>query len=170
VSVERLVCFAHGKESGPWGTKITRLAEVARARGFEVMSPDYTGTHDPHERVRMLRDLAPSARHLVLVGSSMGGYVSAMACQRLRPSALFLMAPALYFTGWDEEPAGIPERCCVVHGWHDDVVPVDRAQRFAERHRAELHLLHSGHTLNDQLPALSFLLDRMLGAVVSSPP
>ena len=26
---ERLVVFAHGKESGPWGPKITQLAEVA---------------------------------------------------------------------------------------------------------------------------------------------
>lgn len=162
MSVERLVCFAHGKESGPWGTKITRLAEVARARGFEVMSPDYSGTHDPHERVRMLLDLAPRARQLVLVGSSMGGYVAAQACAALQPSALFLMAPALYFPHWEEEPEGIPEHCCVVHGWSDDIVPVDRAQRFAERHRAELHLLHSGHTLNDQLPILGFLLDRML--------
>jgi predicted esterase len=167
VSVERLVCFAHGKESGPWGTKITRLAEVARARGFEVMSPDYRGSHDPHERVRMLCDLAPSAKHLVLVGSSMGGYVSAMACATLKPGALFLMAPALYFPGWDEEPTGIPERCCVVHGWHDDIVPVDRAQRFAQEYGCELHLLHSGHTLNDQLPILSFLLDRMLGQVLA---
>lgn len=164
MSAERLVCFAHGKESGPWGTKITRLAEVARARGFEVMSPDYSGTHDAHERVRMLLDLAPAAKRLVLVGSSMGGYVSAMACAALRPRALFLMAPALYFPDWDEEPQGIPRSCCVVHGWDDDIVPVERAQRFAQRNRAELHLLHSGHTLNDQLPALCFLLDRMLAA------
>ena len=26
----RLVCFNHGKESGPWGTKIQRLADVAK--------------------------------------------------------------------------------------------------------------------------------------------
>jgi alpha/beta superfamily hydrolase len=167
VTVERLVCFAHGKESGPWGTKITRLAEVARTRGFEVMSPDYRGTHDPHERVRMLEALAPRAKHLVLVGSSMGGYVSAMACEALGPSALFLMAPALYFPGWDEAPTRIPELSCVVHGWDDDIVPVDRAQRFAQEHGSELHLLHSGHTLNDQLPILAFLLDRMLERVTA---
>ena len=80
MSAERLVCFAHGKESGPWGTKITRLAGVARARGFEVISPDYSGTQDPRRRVDLLLQLAPSAKHLVLVGSSMGAYVSAMAC------------------------------------------------------------------------------------------
>jgi alpha/beta superfamily hydrolase len=159
---EKLVVFAHGKESGPWGTKIVHLAETARARGFEVISPDYSHTYDPHERVAQLATLAPRARCLVLAGSSMGGYVSAMACERLGPRALFLMAPALYFPGWEEEPSGIPPLCTVVHGWDDDIVPVERALRFAQRHHAELHLLHSKHTLNDQLPALARVFDALL--------
>jgi alpha/beta superfamily hydrolase len=142
----RLVCFAHGKESGPWGTKITHLAEIARRRGYDVMSPDYSHTHDPR----------------VLAGSSMGGYVSAMACTALKPRALFLMAPALYFPGWDEEPTDIPKPCCVVHGWNDDVVDHRRGLDFADRHRAELHLLDSGHTLSDQLPALALLFGDLL--------
>jgi hypothetical protein len=33
-----LVCFAHGKESGPWGSKITALAQVAKRMGFEVLT------------------------------------------------------------------------------------------------------------------------------------
>jgi alpha/beta superfamily hydrolase len=159
---ESLVCFAHGKESGPWGTKITRLAEVARARGFEVMSPDYSRSHDPHERVSMLLALAPQAARLVLVGSSMGGYVSAMACAALQPQALFLMAPALYFPGWDEEPQACPQLTVVAHGWKDDVVPAERSVRFAQPRRAALHLLDSGHTLTDQLPLLALLFDDLL--------
>lgn len=162
---EKLVCFAHGKESGPWGTKITRLAEVARARGFEVQSPDYSHTHDPKERVAHLLKLAPRARTLVLVGSSMGGYVSAMACAALKPQALFLMAPALYFPGWDEDPEGCPKDTVVVHGWHDDIVPVDVGIRFARARGAALHLLDSGHTLNDRLDELSALFDGMLQRV-----
>ncbi|MBI3171311.1 MAG: alpha/beta hydrolase [Hydrocarboniphaga effusa] len=160
-----LVCFAHGKESGPWGPKITLLAEVARARGFEVMSPDYSRSHDPHERVSMLLALAPRAGRLVLVGSSMGGYVSAMACAALRPQALFLMAPALYFPGWDEEPQACPPLTVVAHGWKDDVVPVERSLRFAQARKAALHLFDSGHTLTDQLPRLALLFDDLLGQV-----
>lgn len=160
---ERLVVFAHGKESGPWGTKITQLAETARRRGYEVSSPDYSFTMDPRARVAHLLQLAPVAGgSLVLVGSSMGGYVSAMACAALKPHALFLMAPALYFPGWDEEPEGIPAMTTVVHGWQDDIVPTERGQRFAARHRAALHLLDSGHTLNDQLPILCLLFDDLL--------
>ncbi len=159
---ENLVVFAHGKESGPWGRKITRLAEVARRHGFEVISPDYSHTHDPRARIAQLLYLRPQAQRLILAGSSMGGYVSAMACAALQPRALFLIAPALYFPGWDDEPQGIPALCSVVHGWHDDIVPVERSQRFAQRHRAELHLLDGEHTLNDQLDALEPLFERQL--------
>ena len=158
-----LVVFAHGKESGPWGTKITQLAEVAKRRGYAVLSPDYSFTIDPQARVDHLLQLAPRAEQsLVLVGSSMGGYVSAMACAALNPTALFLMAPALYFPGWEEEPEDIPALTSVVHGWQDDIVPPERGQRFAARHRAALHLIDSGHTLNDQLPLLCLLFDDLL--------
>ena len=117
---------------------------------------------DPHTRVAQLIGLAPRARCLVLVGSSMGGYVSAMACARLAPRALFLMAPALYFPGWGEEPQGCPKDTVVVHGWHDDIVPVDRSLKFARARGAALHLLDSGHTLSDQLGALALLFDDLL--------
>lgn len=160
---DHLVCFAHGKESGPWGTKITALAQIARRRGFEVMSPDYSHTHDPHLRVTHLLELAPRARRtLILVGSSMGGYVSAMACAKLRANGLLLLAPALYFPGFDEEPPKPPALTTVVHGWDDDIVPYTHALRYAQQHRAALHLLNGGHTLNERLPALEALFDRLL--------
>lgn len=160
---DRLVVFNHGKESGPWGLKITQLAQVARRGGYDVISPDYSHTHDPRARVsQLLQTVQPRARTLVLAGSSMGGYVAAMACAALQPAALFLMAPALYFEGFAEEPEGIPPLCSVVHGWNDDIVPVERGLRFAQRHRSELHLLNSGHTLNDQLPALSRIFEDVL--------
>lgn len=165
---ENLVCFAHGKESGPWGLKIRRLAETAKARGFAVISPDYSHTTDPAKRVAQLIALRPQAQRLVLVGSSMGGYVSAMACTALQPQALFLMAPALYFPGWDEEPAGIPALCSVVHGWHDDIVPVERAQRFAQRHPCELHLIDAEHTLNARIDSVAILFDDLLTRVLAA--
>ncbi len=152
-----LVCFAHGRESGPWGTKITHLSGIAHDRGFEVLSPDYRFTFDPQERLHHLLSLAPKGRPLVLVGSSMGGYVSAFAASALSADALFLMAPALYMPGYEGEPQACPGHTVVVHGWDDDIVPVDNALRYARRHRAQTHVLASGHTLNDQLPTLGLL-------------
>ncbi len=168
---DRLVVFAHGKESGPWGTKITRLAEVAKRCGYAVSSPDYSFTFDPQARLAHLLQLEPKAsKSLVLVGSSMGGYVSAMACSALSPEGLFLMAPALYFSGWDDEPEGIPAATTVVHGWRDDIVPVERGHRFAARHHAALHLVDADHGLNDQLPLLCLLFDDLLQRVAQATP
>ncbi|MDX1497335.1 MAG: alpha/beta fold hydrolase [Salinisphaeraceae bacterium] len=160
------IYFAHGKESGPWGKKISRLADSARKLGWEVESPDYSHTHNPHERVAQLLDINPQCNGpLVLVGSSMGAYVAAQACARLKPAGLFLLAPALYFPGWDEEPQGCPKLTTVVHGWDDDIVPLDAAIRFSKPRKAALHVLDSGHTLNDQLPALERLFTDFLQQV-----
>ncbi len=69
----KTVYFAHGKESGPWGTKIRTLAEIAKKRGFDVISPDYSTISSPDERVQLLiEQVSKSARseQLVLAGSS----------------------------------------------------------------------------------------------------
>lgn len=166
--IEKLVCFAHGKESGPWGTKITYLADIARQHGWEVMSPDYSHTHDPHERVQHLKLENPVARKLILVGSSMGAYVAGHGCSFLKAQALFLMAPAFYFPGWDEEPADCPQDTVVVHGWNDDIVPVAVAIRFSQARKAALHILDSGHNLTDQLETLGQLFSSCLQRHVGS--
>lgn len=152
------IYFAHGKESGPWGHKITALAAIAHRRGLAVESPDYRFTYDADERVRHLLSLQPPrGRELVLVGSSMGGYVATLASRELRPAGLFLIAPALYMPGYEQEIPPAAERVEVVHGWNDKVIPVEHSYRFAQTYRARLHLLDSGHTLNDQLPLLETL-------------
>lgn len=160
---EHLLVFAHGKESGPWGTKIRHLAETARAHGYTVVSPDYRQQPDPDLRVAQLVALAPKARGaVVLAGSSMGGYVSAMAAGALHPDALFLIAPALYFPGYDREPPTPPALTRVVHGWGDDIVAPDKAIRYGATYRVPLTMLDAGHTLNERLPELATLLGELL--------
>ncbi|RFA31103.1 alpha/beta hydrolase [Alkalilimnicola ehrlichii] len=153
------VYFAHGKESGPWGRKIQALARVAQAHGFMIESPDYSHTFDPQARVQQLLDLKPQADCLVLVGSSMGGYVSAQAAGQLRPNGLFLIAPAFYMPGYESEPQAHDGLIEAVHGWDDDVIPVEHSIRFARNHQARLHLIPGEHTLVEQLP----LLERLFG-------
>ena len=153
---EKLVCFAHGKESGPWGTKITHLAETARQRGFEVISPDYSHTHDPHARVAQLKALAPQARCLVLVGSSMGAFVSGLASLERPVAGLFLMATPESIPGCEVDFDVSPDVPTVlIHGWRDELCPLDDMYVFAERRQLPLLILDDDHRLSASVDAIA---------------
>lgn len=159
------VCFCHGRESGPWGTKIRRLSLVAEQFGCRVVSPDDRDTQDPDERVRRLTSLAAGLpAPLILVGSSMGGYVAAVAAGQLHPVGLFLLAPAVGLPGYVvAEPIVSTPHLTIVHGWDDDIVPVDNVLRYAATQRAELHLLPDGHILQNELDRIERLFADFLG-------
>jgi pimeloyl-ACP methyl ester carboxylesterase len=154
------VVFSHGKESGPWGAKITAMAALARELAMAVESVDYRGMDDPGARVAKLAATgAVLEAPLVLVGSSMGGHVSAAAASRLKPKGLFLLAPAFYMAGYEEyTPQDVSCPTAIVHGWHDDIVPVENSIRWAREHQAALHVLNSDHRLEDQIEAICRLL------------
>lgn len=161
------IVFSHGQESGPWGHKITALAEVVRAQGHEAHSVDYRGIRDPRERAaRLVQFCSTLTGELVLAGSSVGAYVSVAAAREVQPRALFLMAPALYLHGLPPLP-GAPLGCpvTVVHGWRDEIVPFSDSVRFAERERADLHLLESDHLLHDQMPVIRSLFGHFLATL-----
>jgi pimeloyl-ACP methyl ester carboxylesterase len=165
--IVKTVVFSHGKESGPWGTKITAMAAVARDLNLRVESVDYRGLDDPARRVDKLlavgRELAGP---VVLVGSSMGGHVAAAAANRLDTAALFLLAPAFYMAGWEKyTPQEVAVPTAIVHGWRDAVVPVDNVIRWGREHRATLHILDSDHRLEDQIDLICVLLRSFLNAL-----
>lgn len=170
-STHGIVYFNNGKESGPWGSKITALAEVAKGKGFAVKSLDYRDLPDADPRVeRLLASEAAQADYLILVGSSMGGYVATVASTVLKPAGLFLMAPAFNIPGYAEQnPTPHAEIVTVVHGWSDDVIPVDHSIQFARKFSAathlELHIIEDDHRLSAQLPFLEMLFARFLNQV-----
>ena len=154
------VVFSHGKESGPWGSKITAMAAVVRDLGIAVESIDYRGMDDPGARVSKLVDVVSSMSvPVALVGSSMGGHVAGAAAARVKARGLFLLAPAFYMPGFEAHtPQDVGCPAAIVHGWHDDVVPVDNSVRWAREHHAALHLLDSDHRLEEQIDAVCRLL------------
>lgn len=160
----RHVVFSHGKESGPWGRKISSLAEVARSEGYEAHSVDYRGLEEPRQRVARLVEFCKElAGDLVLAGSSLGGYVAVTSASLLHARGVFLMAPALYLPGLPELHDGVLDcPATLVHGWHDEVVPFEHSVRFAQAHRAALHLLESDHNLHNQLRVIQYLFEYFL--------
>lgn len=161
---ERYVVFSHGKDGEPWGRKIAELAETARSEGFHVESVDYRGIDSVQGRVDALHQTCRRLPgDLVLVGSSLGGYLSVVSAAQLHARAIFLMAPALYVDGLPPLKLG-PLDCpaTIVHGWHDEVVPVEHSIRFAREQGSQLLLLNSDHRLHDQLPLIRFLFEQFL--------
>jgi pimeloyl-ACP methyl ester carboxylesterase len=158
------VVFSHGKESGPWGSKITAMAAAVHDLGIETESVDYRGIDDPAARVAKLIDTAVGLKGpLVLVGSSMGGHVGAAAASRVKPKGLFLLAPAFYMPGFEAyTPQDVSCPTVIVHGWRDDIVPVDNSIRWAREHRADLHVLNSDHRLEDKIEDICRLLRSFL--------
>jgi predicted esterase YcpF (UPF0227 family) len=84
------VYFSHGKESGPWGSKITRLTNIAKEQVFSVDSIDYSDIVDPDLRVeRLINILEKEEKDFLLFGSSMGGYVSLVASEKAKAKGVF---------------------------------------------------------------------------------
>ena len=154
------VIFSHGQESGPWGTKIRAMAEMVRGLGCMADSIDYQGIADPTERVdKLLAECADIDDRLVLVGSSMGGHVATAAADRLNAAGLFVLAPAYYMEGYEDLtplPPSMP--VCIVHGWHDDVVPVDNSIRYARQCSATLHIVDGDHRLTANIGEINLYL------------
>nr|VFJ43621.1 MAG: Predicted esterase of the alpha/beta hydrolase fold [Candidatus Kentron sp. DK]VFJ45728.1 MAG: Predicted esterase of the alpha/beta hydrolase fold [Candidatus Kentron sp. DK] len=163
-----IVYFAHGQESGPWGTKIQYLAEIAKEKGFQVESPDYTHLPDPDHRVRQLiAQVHRGKGKLVLVGSSAGGYVSAVASASIEPHGLFLLAPAVSLRGFGaQNPQPSARRRWIVQGWNDDVVSPQSVIAFARQHKMQLHLLNGDHRLVDVLPEVGMLFELFLRQII----
>jgi pimeloyl-ACP methyl ester carboxylesterase len=165
--VSRYVVFSHGQESGPWGRKIAALAEIARTEGYETHSVDYRGVDQPRARVARLVDFCKElSGDLVLVGSSLGGYVAVSSASLLHARGLFLIAPALYMEGLPELRPGVLDcPTALVHGWQDEVVPVEHSVRFAQTYRAALHVLDGDHRLHHQLRVIQHLFEYFLIAL-----
>jgi pimeloyl-ACP methyl ester carboxylesterase len=132
------VCFSHGKESGPWGTKIAAMADLARDRGLGVESLDYRGMDDPSARVdKLVAHCENIARPLVLVGSSMGGWLMLLTAlaRPERIAGLVGIATAPDFTQDLIEDALTPEQKAVLERAGTVTVPnaYDPADPFVIR-------------------------------------
>jgi len=158
------ICFSHGQESGPWGTKIRALAKAARASAWSVDSLDYQGVQSPLDRVDMLVDYCRAQSDpLVLVGSSMGGFVATAAASRTSACGLFLLAPAFYLPGYEENLPDPPDcPTVIVHGWRDGVVPWQGSVRYGSETGARLILLNGDHRLTANIDAISKLFSIFL--------
>jgi len=173
-----LVVLSHGKESGPNGRKIQALGAVAQGEGAQILSVNYrehpAGIHHDHDapdeadrRVeQLLATPLPPHRRLILVGSSMGGYVSAVAASRMLVDGLFLLAPALAMPEYAQVPSkASASYATIVHGWRDEIIPWEHSARWASEARCALHIIDGDHRLDSALPVIEPLFRQFLKAL-----
>lgn len=150
--MKAFIHFVHGKESGPWGTKIKRLAKVAEEEGFVFDSLDYSNLPNKIDRVDLLKNNLPQNKEVILVGSSMGGWVSSKVAEDVKIKGLFLMAPAINYLDYEDlNPVLNSGNIFIVHGWDDEVIPVSCGINFASKLKANLLLVNDDHRLKKEL-------------------
>jgi len=148
-----LLILSHGLESGPDATKVSALAAVAAPLGFESVRPDFRDLDAARDvnridaRIARLVEHAPRERQVVLAGSSMGAFISGFASFELNCIGLFLIALPLSIPGYARQFTAQRVPTALVHGWDDELCPVDAAVDFARARGDTITLVRDEHRL-----------------------
>ncbi|MGM0951629.1 MAG: YqiA/YcfP family alpha/beta fold hydrolase [Pseudomonadota bacterium] len=158
MSQERFFVFlSHGLESGPASTKVQAMKAVAEEFGqVHVEALDHRSTSNPAERLEQMRNAMGAAgadpARTILAGSSMGGWVCAQTSAIMPVLGCFLLAPALALAEYPQSrPIIQAHHTQIIHGWHDDVVPVMPVLELARQQDLETLLLPDGHRLENSV-------------------
>jgi len=135
-------------------------------RGVGASDGEFTGgdgeTEDMVAVVRYAQEQFGSELPLVLSGFSFGGYVAARAAQQLQPQHLVLAAPAV---GRFAMPA-VSADTLVVHGEHDDVVPLADALEWARPQHLPIVVLPAAeHFFHGRLTQLRDIVKKHFSGV-----
>ena len=148
------VILSHGLESGPNATKVSALAEIAQDLGWTHERPDYSAIDrvgkfgDIDARIALLRERAQRAQGpLVLAGSSMGAFVSALVSLDVPCVGLFLMAPPPFIEGYAQTLKAARQPTSIVHGWDDELIPAQAVIDWAQPRHDRLVLVDDSHRL-----------------------
>ena len=150
-----MIVLSHGLESGPMATKVSALAQVAEEFGWQHVRPDYRGIDAPRQmrgidqRISMALKAADGHGRVVFAGSSMGAFTSGLTSMQRACEGLFLLALPMRVGERDFAAASVPTT--LVHGWDDDICPVEPVIDFARGRGDTLHLVADGHRLEEHV-------------------
>ncbi|ADE13044.1 alpha/beta hydrolase [Sideroxydans lithotrophicus] len=135
-------------------------------RGVGASAGEFTGgdgeEQDMVAVVRYAQEQFGQELSLILSGFSFGGYVAARTAQQVHPQHLILAAPAV---GRFAMPAVAPDTL-VIHGEHDDVVPLADALEWARpQHLPIVVLPQAEHFFHGRLTQLRDIVKRHFNGV-----
>ena len=170
------IILSHGSDSGPDATKVSALATLAESLGWHTQRPDYrsddarghAGSVAP--RIARLRatiealDAPP-----LLVGSSMGAFVSGLASLDVPVAGLLLLATPSAIPGY---PRAFDLRrevpTMLIHGWRDEVCPVTGVHAFVAQRRLPLLVLDDDHRLGASMDVIAAQFRQMLDRLATA--
>ena len=169
------VILCHGSDSGPDATKVSALAKVAEALGWQVQRLDFRADDKqgyaaavPLRVARIAAAMREASHPLVLAGSSMGAFTCGLASLQAPCDGVFLIAlPTMIpdcpqaFDMARDVPA------MLVHGYEDSLCPVLAAQAFARSRGMPALLLSGDHRLADQVPVIERAFSGFLETAVA---
>jgi predicted alpha/beta-hydrolase family hydrolase len=159
------IILSHGMESGPGATKVTALAALAERLGFITERPNDVGIHDPIvRRDRLLPKIDAATGPVILMGSSLGAWVSGLASLEREVAGLFLLAPPVRLPGAPARLTLRAPRIVIVHGWRDELIAPEEVFELARATRATLHLYDADHRLSTVLPRIERDFEDFLSA------
>ncbi len=170
------VFFIHGKESGPEGLKIQAMRRVVEALGMVSEAPDFRFSQDPEARATHLLSRLPRHEPVLLVGSSLGGYVAARVAEMAQQVSgetldirgLFLLCPAFDLPGYPLDRPQQPLRGAaveIVHGRHDDIVPLAHSLRAGSAWQATVTVVEDDHPLHASVDLICVRLAEFVRAL-----
>ncbi len=151
------IILSHGLESGPDATKVTALARVAEELGWASIRPDYRDLDVSRDvaaitaRTARAVAAAPATGRVIFAGSSMGAFISGFASKQRECAALYLMALPVGVEGYDFDYKAAIVPTVLVHGWRDELCPVNAVIEFARERGDTLHLVDDDHRLGEHV-------------------
>lgn len=157
------VILSHGSGSGPAATKVSVLADVAESMGFTTERPDFAdcdalgeiGAVAPRVQ-RLVGRIQLAAQPPLLVGSSMGAFTAGLASLQAPCAGLFLLALPPYIPGFAQAfdmRRDVP--AMLIHGFDDDICPVDAAITRARERGMRTLLVPDGHRLSEHVDLIA---------------
>jgi alpha/beta superfamily hydrolase len=166
------IILSHGLNSSPTAAKVGAMAKVAQSLGWTTELPDYRDIDARGEigevsaRLERLLDRAQAATPpLVLAGSSMGAFISALASLEVECVGLFLVAPPVVLEGYPQSLDAELVPTTVIHGWDDELIPAGDVVRWAQVRNDRLIMVDDTHRLEHHVDFCAEEFGRFLTAL-----
>ncbi len=172
-----VICHPHPVHGGTLDNKVVQtLARTWVQIGWRAVRFNFRGVAgsagawdegrgEIDDALAVAQAQAPADQPLAVAGFSFGAYVASHLAARIgatrRVDALVLVAPATQ----NFQLASAPATTLVVHGEHDDVVPLSATLDWARPQALPVVVVPGGgHFFHGQLPLLKSIVLRHLGA------